>query len=143
MVRVRTLCDRLRLPVSVSEMVFRVVEHVVTESVHLLFRRHLDQIILSATYGVCKVREKERGQGWGRGEGLGEREGDSSSECLVWGCRSNMLHVYVLFRRRLVYSSFFRLQGDRACFLRGSICYALTPTAPHSRAISFHCRHRR
>lgn len=55
LVRARALCDRLRLPPGVLEMVFRVVEHCVCSEVQLLFRRHLDQIILCALYGVCKV----------------------------------------------------------------------------------------
>ncbi|CAI5957116.1 unnamed protein product [Closterium sp. NIES-65] len=56
-VRVRSLCERLRLTAAVSEMVFRVVEHAVEGEVQLLFCRHLDQIILSSVYGVCKVSQ--------------------------------------------------------------------------------------
>lgn len=31
------------------------VQHVVYQQTHLLFNRHLDQILLSALYGICKV----------------------------------------------------------------------------------------
>ena len=32
------------------------VQHVVYQQTHLLYNRHLDQILLSALYGICKVR---------------------------------------------------------------------------------------
>jgi len=35
--------------------VYSVVRHVLLEETHLLYGRHLDQILLSAVYGVCKV----------------------------------------------------------------------------------------
>ena len=31
------------------------VQHVVYQQTHLLYNRHLDQILLSALYGICKV----------------------------------------------------------------------------------------
>lgn len=33
------------------------MHHVVYQQTHLLFNRHLDQILLSALYGVCKVNQ--------------------------------------------------------------------------------------
>ena len=36
--------------------VYTMVHHVVYEHTALLFNRHLDQILLSSLYGVCKVQ---------------------------------------------------------------------------------------
>lgn len=36
------------------------VQHVVYQQTHLLYNRHLDQILLSALYGVCKVSSESR-----------------------------------------------------------------------------------
>lgn len=33
------------------------MHHVVYQQTHLLYNRHLDQILLSALYGVCKVNQ--------------------------------------------------------------------------------------
>jgi len=35
--------------------VYTMVQHVVYQHTHLLYNRHLDQILLSALYGICKV----------------------------------------------------------------------------------------
>ena len=36
---------------------YTVMHHVVYQQTHLLYNRHLDQILLSALYGVCKVNQ--------------------------------------------------------------------------------------
>ena len=40
---------------SFSAQVYTVVEHLVYCNTSLLYGRHLDQLLLAATYGVCKV----------------------------------------------------------------------------------------
>ena len=40
-----------------SVQAFTVMHHVVYQQTHLLYNRHLDQILLSALYGVCKVNQ--------------------------------------------------------------------------------------
>ena len=39
-----------------SAQAYTMVQHIVYEHTSLLYNRHLDQILLSALYGVCKVR---------------------------------------------------------------------------------------
>ncbi|KAK9837434.1 hypothetical protein WJX81_002188 [Elliptochloris bilobata] len=57
--RLADLCDRLDFePLDrhdVLMQVYTMVTHVVLEHTHLLYGRHLDQILLSALYGVAKV----------------------------------------------------------------------------------------
>ena len=36
---------------------YHLVQSVIFDHTHLLFNRHLDQIVLSAIYGVCKVAQ--------------------------------------------------------------------------------------
>ena len=50
--------------------VYEAVEHVLYLQTSLLYNRHLDQIILSALYGYCKVHKLNQVMGLqGRGEG--------------------------------------------------------------------------
>lgn len=59
--RLGWLCQSLDLgpgrdAASVRKSVFVTVEHAVYHHTHLLYNRHLDQLLLSAMYGFCKVR---------------------------------------------------------------------------------------
>jgi len=53
--RLSDLCSRLNLTQDILRDVYALVEHVVYEKTSLLYNRHLDQVILAAVYGVCKV----------------------------------------------------------------------------------------
>ena len=53
--RLSDLCTRLNLTQEIVRNSYVLIEHVVYEQTNLLYNRHLDQIILSAVYGVCKV----------------------------------------------------------------------------------------
>lgn len=59
-VRIAWLCQSFDLsplePAEVHQKVFETVEHAVYFHTNLFYNRHLDQIILSALYGFCKVR---------------------------------------------------------------------------------------
>ncbi|KAK9863068.1 hypothetical protein WJX84_009434 [Apatococcus fuscideae] len=59
--RLSDLCQRMSFePLSASsvlEQAYTVMHHVVYQQTHLLYNRHLDQILLSALYGVCKVNQ--------------------------------------------------------------------------------------
>ena len=37
--------------------VYTMVAHVITEQTNMMYGRHLDQVILCALYGVCKVNQ--------------------------------------------------------------------------------------
>lgn len=50
----RELCDVLKLSTIVAQ-VNEVVAHTVYKHTHMLYNRHLDQVLLCAVYGVCKV----------------------------------------------------------------------------------------
>lgn len=51
----RDLCDRLELAPPFHDQVHKVITHTIYEHTHLLYNRHLDQLILCTVYGVCKV----------------------------------------------------------------------------------------
>ena len=53
--RLADLCDRLHLPPALTRQAYDVVQHALYDRTSLLYNRHLDQILLCATYGVCKV----------------------------------------------------------------------------------------
>mmetsp|Transcript_28732 Transcript_28732/g.55055 ORF Transcript_28732/g.55055 Transcript_28732/m.55055 type:complete len:1129 (+) Transcript_28732:326-3712(+) len=53
-IKVRELCDVLKLSTIVAQ-VNEVVAHTVYKHTHMLYNRHLDQVLLCAVYGVCKV----------------------------------------------------------------------------------------
>ena len=55
--RLADLCERLQLPGSLSQQAYTLVEHTLYEHTALLYNRHLDQILLCAVYGVCKVNK--------------------------------------------------------------------------------------
>lgn len=59
LLRLADLCDRMDFdPLDRQEVltqVYTMVQHVLYEHTHLLYNRHLDQVLLSALYGVCKV----------------------------------------------------------------------------------------
>jgi retinoblastoma-like protein 1 len=53
--RLADLCERLYLPQELTKAAYDLVSRVVYEHTKLLYNRHLDQILLCAVYGVCKV----------------------------------------------------------------------------------------
>ncbi|KAK9815768.1 hypothetical protein WJX72_009183 [[Myrmecia] bisecta] len=59
--RLRDLCGRINFaPLEADDIltqVYTIVEHVVYEHTSLLYNRHLDQVLLCAMYGVCKVNQ--------------------------------------------------------------------------------------
>ncbi|KAL3130799.1 hypothetical protein ABBQ38_000136 [Trebouxia sp. C0009 RCD-2024] len=59
--RLHDLCGRLDLQDASREeietQVYHLVQHVIFQHTFLLYNRHLDQIMLSAIYGVCKVAQ--------------------------------------------------------------------------------------
>ncbi|EFJ10031.1 hypothetical protein SELMODRAFT_451523 [Selaginella moellendorffii] len=52
--RIKVLCERLMQPSFVVEHIFQVVEYALNRTT-IFFNRHIDQILLCSTYGVCKV----------------------------------------------------------------------------------------
>lgn len=42
---------------TVSAQVYTMVAHVITDQTAMMYGRHLDQVILCALYGVCKVNQ--------------------------------------------------------------------------------------
>ncbi|CAL5223875.1 g6466 [Coccomyxa viridis] len=59
--RIADICERLSFePVdknSITVQVYTMVAHVITEQTNMMYGRHLDQVILCALYGVCKVNQ--------------------------------------------------------------------------------------
>ena len=55
-IRLAVLCERLRLP-NLIQPVDTVIKHALYKCTSLFYNRHLDQIILSTIYGVCKVKQ--------------------------------------------------------------------------------------
>ena len=53
--RLADLCERLHLPQELTKAAYDLATRVVYEHTSLLYNRHLDQILLCAVYGVCKV----------------------------------------------------------------------------------------
>lgn len=53
--RLADLCERLHLPQDLTKSAYELVSKVVYDHTSLLYNRHLDQILLCAVYGVCKV----------------------------------------------------------------------------------------
>mmetsp|Transcript_9363 Transcript_9363/g.34347 ORF Transcript_9363/g.34347 Transcript_9363/m.34347 type:complete len:968 (-) Transcript_9363:165-3068(-) len=55
-IRLAVLCERLRLH-HMIQPVYTVIKHALYNCTSLFYNRHLDQLILSAIYGVCKVKQ--------------------------------------------------------------------------------------
>ncbi|GAQ86653.1 retinoblastoma-related protein [Klebsormidium nitens] len=53
--RLRSLGERLGLKRGVGEAVYALLQHCLAAETHLFFLRHIDQLLLCAIYGVCKV----------------------------------------------------------------------------------------
>ncbi|KAK9811088.1 hypothetical protein WJX73_001682 [Symbiochloris irregularis] len=57
--RLADLCERLDFspmqPADILQQVYTMVHYVIYNHLELMFNRHLDQLLLSALYGVCKV----------------------------------------------------------------------------------------
>ena len=56
--RIQDLCLRLLLPSTLVQQVWEVVKLVLDQARHLLLGRHLDQLLMCAVYGVCKVNQR-------------------------------------------------------------------------------------
>lgn len=56
-IRIKILCESLKQSHIVMEDVYKTVQHILHHETNLFFRRHIDQIILCSTYGVCKVKQ--------------------------------------------------------------------------------------
>ena len=54
-VRMRDLCERLKLLDDVRETIWTVFEYVIVHHVTVMQGRHLDQLIMSSIFIVCKV----------------------------------------------------------------------------------------
>ena len=55
--RLRDLIGKLRLRLGLCKKIWNLVEHILYDHTSLMFNRHLDQILLCAVYGVCKVNK--------------------------------------------------------------------------------------
>ena len=55
--RLADLCERLSLPPALTQQSYALTEHALYEHTTLLYNRHLDQILLCAVYGACKVNK--------------------------------------------------------------------------------------
>ena len=55
--RLADLCERLSLPAALTQQSYALVEHALYEHTSLLYNRHLDQVLLCAVYGACKVNK--------------------------------------------------------------------------------------
>ena len=53
--RLADLCERLHLPQELTKAAYDLTSVVLYDHTSLLYNRHLDQILLCAVYGVCKV----------------------------------------------------------------------------------------
>jgi hypothetical protein len=53
--RLRSLSERLGLRRGVGEAVYSLLQHALAQETPLFFLRHIDQLLLCAIYGVCKV----------------------------------------------------------------------------------------
>ncbi|XP_074658286.1 retinoblastoma-associated protein-like [Tubulanus polymorphus] len=58
--RLQTLAAKLDISSNLSMKIWRCVENVIVQRSDLLRNRHLDQIVLCAVYGVCKISDEER-----------------------------------------------------------------------------------
>ncbi|MCO5592648.1 hypothetical protein L7F22_046651 [Adiantum nelumboides] len=55
-IRIKILCESLKQP-NIMEDVYKTVQHILFNETSLLFKRHIDQILLCSMYGVCKVKQ--------------------------------------------------------------------------------------
>eukprot|EP00898_Chlorokybus_atmophyticus_P003593 jgi/Chlat1/4234/Chrsp27S04309 len=55
--RISDLCERLRLDSRVRQQVYDSIRHALWKKTSLFYNRHLDQLVVSAIYGVCKVNQ--------------------------------------------------------------------------------------
>ena len=55
-VRLKDLCDRLGADDQLRRRVWTTFEHSMVHEIKLMKDRHLDQLIMSAVYSICKVR---------------------------------------------------------------------------------------
>ncbi|PRP85784.1 hypothetical protein PROFUN_05976 [Planoprotostelium fungivorum] len=53
--RTKELCNRLKIPVQVYTQIWQAVVHALVQQSSLMKGRHMDQIIMSSIYAVCKV----------------------------------------------------------------------------------------
>ena len=56
--RIQDMCLRLLLPSALVQQVWAVVKLVLDKARNLLVGRHLDQLLMCAVYGVCKVNQR-------------------------------------------------------------------------------------
>lgn len=57
--KVLTLAAELQLDDEVKEQLWEVMKKCLSYETHLLFNRHLDQIVLCTVYGVCKIQSQK------------------------------------------------------------------------------------
>jgi hypothetical protein len=62
--RLRSLSERLGLRRGVGEAVYSLLQHALAQETPLFFLRHIDQLLLCAIYGVCKVPPRRRTGEW-------------------------------------------------------------------------------
>ena len=56
--RIADLCDKLRLPALAARQVYTVFLRVLYHRTSVFYNRHVDQVLLCAIYGVCKVTRR-------------------------------------------------------------------------------------
>ena len=57
--QVQQFCDLLELSEEISEIVWLVMKYVFSSEPTLLIQRHVDQLLMSSIYGVCKATDKQ------------------------------------------------------------------------------------
>ncbi len=53
--QVYQLCDLLHLNEKIAEQIWGVMKYILSSEVNLVIGRHVEQLILCAVYGVCKI----------------------------------------------------------------------------------------
>ncbi|KAJ0973519.1 hypothetical protein J5N97_021478 [Dioscorea zingiberensis] len=56
-IRIRSMCERLKLSQEILERVYTLIQHILSQHTALFFNRHIDQLILCSFYGVAKISQ--------------------------------------------------------------------------------------
>ena len=58
-IHIYQLCEFLKLDENLSELVWKVMNHITSNQTQILVDRHIDQLIFCSVYAVCKINQKQ------------------------------------------------------------------------------------
>lgn len=123
-VRLLDLAHKLNLSDDLRRKTWTCIEYSLTKHVDLMRDRHLDQVIMSAIYLMCKVCWRTTAQGW-------EISDFYKNSALLFVCLVKRKAIIFFFRNRLTQFTWCHYHNNLGCVKCKRVWHASWPSMTH------------